>query len=341
MAAISYAVVENPIRRGALRRTPALTGWAFSAATGLAVVALAAGVISLPSLPSDGTPAGSAAASGRVTGTAASVRWHGQGQGGARRRRRRAEEGTGQRDCHKPAGRQPVTVSRHHKKAGVPQELVGSPGVDYTQPPAPPTVPPGALKVVVVGDSIGNNFGRGLGFWAQDRTDVAVYNLAIPACPIARGGIRRFDPDRMFNIAAWCGWWGDPTSPRYTALMNFAPDVVLVEDGINEIFERKLDSWNNWEKPSDAQFDQWLTSEYEAFIKTVSAFGAKTVIANAPCGDFADHFPTVHRRAAARAEHQQLRLPADRQREQRQPLRRGLPERAVQRHGRRGQRRPT
>ena len=289
LAAVSYAVVENPIRRGALRRTPALTGWAFSAVTGLAVVALAAGVISLPSLPRDRNPVGNSAAPGSSLSQPSTSAGTGKAvKGGVSTPRKKGPATAGV--ANRPAT-SPAAVSRHHKKAGVPQQLVGTPGVDYTQPPAPPTVPPGALKVVVVGDSIGNNFGRGLGFWAQDRTDVAVYNLAIPACPIARGGVRRIDPDRMFAIAAWCGWWGDPTSPRYQALVNFAPDVVFVEDGINEIFDRKLDSWSNWEKPSDTQFDQWLTSEYEAFIKTVS--GAKVVIANAPCGDFADHFPTA------------------------------------------------
>jgi len=290
LATISYVVVENPIRRGALRRTPALTGWAFSAATGLAVVALAAGVISLPSLPSEGGAGQAAAPGSALSQPTQSPIKGGKARVGATASRKRGPAATSvanQRVISR------VTVSKHHKKAGVPAQLVGSPGVDYTQPPAPPTVPPGALKIAVVGDSIGNNFGRGLGFWAKDRTDVAVYNLAIPACPLARGGLRRFDPDTMFDIAKWCGWWGDASSPRYTALVNFAPDVVFVEDGINEVFERKLDTWSNWEKPGDAQFDQWLVSEYQAFIKMVSGVGAKVVVGNAPCGDFADRFPTI------------------------------------------------
>jgi len=293
LATISYVVVENPIRRGALRRTPALTGWAFSAATGLAVVALAAGVISLPSLPSssDNNGAGEAAAPGSSLSqpTLALVKG-GKAHVGATASGKRGPVSSSV--ANRPIA-SPVTVSRHHKKQAVPAQLVASPGVDYTKPPAPPTVPPGALKVVVVGDSIGNNFGRGLGFWAKDRTDVAVYNLAIPACPLARGGLRRFDPDTMFDIARWCGWWADPSSPRYAAMVNFAPDVVFVEDGINEVFERKLDAWSNWQKPGDTQFDQWLISEYQAFVKTVTGIGAKVVIGNAPCGDFADRFPTI------------------------------------------------
>ena len=291
LATISYVIVENPIRRGALRRTPALTGWAFSAATGLAVVALAAGVISLPSLPSQDGGVGQAAAPGPSSGqpTQSLVNAH-KGHVGATASRK---GGPTAPSVANQSVVSRVTVSKHHKKPSVPAQLVGTPGVDYTKAPAPPVVPPGALKIAVVGDSIGNNFGRGLGFWAKDRADVAVYNLAIPACPIARGGERRFDPDTMFDIAPWCGWWGDPSSARYTALVNFAPDVVFVEDGINEVFERKLDNWSNWEKPGDAQFDQWLTSEYQAFIKTVTDIGAKVVMGNAPCGDFADRFPTI------------------------------------------------
>jgi hypothetical protein len=183
-------------------------------------------------------------------------------------------------------------AKRPARGAVIPQEFVGT-GQDYTQPPPLPKVPPGALKILVVGDSIGNNLGRGLTFWAQGRSDVAVYNLAIPACPVSRGGDRRIDPDTLFPIKAWCGWWDDPNSPRYQAMEQFAPDVVLVEDGINAIFERKLDSWSDWERPGNPQFDNWMTSEYQTFINDFRGFGAKVVIANAPCGDWANYFPTI------------------------------------------------
>ena len=292
LAAASYVVVEAPIRRGGLTAGPAIASWVTGATAGLAAVALAAGVIQMPSL---GNHSPSAAMAAPQTGPASlQPTQAGTVRGGT------AATSTGVRrqtsvlaqSVPAPARGQATSSSKHRGATVIPQEFVGT-QKDYTQAPPLPNVPPGALKILVVGDSIGNNLGRGLTFWAQGRTDVAVYNLAIPACPVSRGGERRIDPDTLFPIQPWCDWWDDPSSPRYQAMEQFAPDVVFVEDGINAIFERKLDSWNSWQRPGYPQFDDWMTSEYQAFVNSFRSLSAKVVIANAPCGDFANYFPTI------------------------------------------------
>jgi len=286
LATASYVVVEAPVRRGTIPTGPAIAAWVTGAAAGLTAIALAAGVLQLPSLTTNPPAAAAAPVQGNGQQSATKpVTTRGRAP---RVATVPGETSVVARSMPVPAG----PAKRPARGAVIPQEFVGT-GQDYTQPPPMPNVPPGALKILVVGDSIGNNLGRGLDFWAQGRSDVAVYNLAIPACPVSRGGDRRIDPDTLFPIKPWCDWWDDPSSPRYQAMEQFAPDVVFVEDGINAIFERKLDSWSDWERPGNPQFDNWMTSEYQTFVNDFRGFGAKVVIANAPCGDWANYFPTI------------------------------------------------
>ncbi|MCW2572291.1 MAG: putative acyltransferase, partial [Frankiales bacterium] len=174
----------------------------------------------------------------------------------------------------------------------VPTALVADPNTWPMQPV--PAVKAGALKVVVVGDSIANNLGDALGTWASQRTDVVTYNLAIPACPISRGRDRRVgtSPDKVFNVQPVCGWWDDPTSSRYKAFQQFDPDLVVVHDGVNEVFNRKLPSWDDWLGPEDPRFDQWVTGEYQTAIDRWRAEGHQVLMVNAACADwsFYDNF---------------------------------------------------
>ena len=288
LATVSYVVLEAPIRTAApMRAGPAVTTWAFGAAGGLAAVALAAGVIQLPSWTTT-TP--STAVAAPTVGRAQAPAGRAITDRGKQRTAAGAQPAYGGSSNVPGAGT--VTHRQVRARTVIPQEFIGD-GEDYSKAPPLPNVPAGALKILVVGDSIGNNLGRGLTFWARDRNDVAVYNLAIPACPVSRGGERRIDPDTLLPIKPWCDWWADPTSPRYQAMQDFAPDVVFVEDGINALFERKLDTWSDWERPGNPQFDNWMTSEYQTFVDDFRSLRSKVVIANAPCGDWANYFPTI------------------------------------------------
>src|SRR4029077_3321570 len=97
----------------------------------------------------------------------------------------------------------------------------------------------------------------------------------------------------MSPIKPWCNWWADPSAPRYQALQRFAPDVVLIEAGINEAFDRKLDSWGNWEKPGNAQFDDFMRSDYQSLVSAMRNLGAKVVVANTPCADWPSYLPSI------------------------------------------------
>jgi hypothetical protein len=142
------------------------------------------------------------------------------------------------------------------------------------------------LKVAVVGDSMGRNLGEGLNEWSADRSDIVTYDLSIRACPIARGGVRRQGEGANFPSPPDCEWWAESDSDRLAALRQFNPDVVVMQDGMNEMLDRKLPSWPNYEHPGQPQFDSWLLGEYSAAIKIFKAKGAALLALNAVCADF-------------------------------------------------------
>jgi hypothetical protein len=124
---------------------------------------------------------------------------------------------------------------------------------------------------------------------------VLVDDLSIPGCPLSRGGIRRFPDGTEFDTADYCGWWQDPNDPRTRNLVSFKPDVVLIEDAINEIVDRKLPDWPDWRHVGDPRFDTWLLNEYRLAANRFSSTGATVVFANAPCADWqrAPHFESM------------------------------------------------
>lgn len=294
LAWASYELIEWPVRHGPPLSWVGAGGWAGGAVAGVAAVAVAAGAIALP-LPSPTAPpttvAGAlppAAGPGQQPGSTAAP----APGGTATRQQPRTTTGQQQPGQVRPQaqGGGPAPVQKQAPKPRsrtAPAELTEDPA--KSKVPPPPEVPPGALRVVVVGDSIGNNLGQGLMSWAESRSDVAVYNLAVPACPISRGGERRLSPGRPFPVDEVCGWWDDPGHERRQALDSFAPDVVVLQDGINEVFDRRLPEWSQWRRPGEPQLDTWLIEEYRA---AADRWGAKLLLTNAPCGDWQryEHF---------------------------------------------------
>jgi hypothetical protein len=113
-----------------------------------------------------------------------------------------------------------------------------------------------------------------------------VYDLSAKACPLSRGGKRRFSDGSDWPIDPQCAWWSDPGSPRSVDLAQFHPDIVVMQDGMNEVGDRKLPQWPDWRHAGQPLFDQWLLSEYTAAIKTFRTQGAKLLAFNAVCADW-------------------------------------------------------
>jgi peptidoglycan/LPS O-acetylase OafA/YrhL len=315
LATLSYIAIEAPVRRGGLRPPVALVSWGIGATAGVAAVVVAAGVLVPPSIGPVDAPVTNAAAPASPSPSAAASR---PASPSARASASAAAKVGG--TAHGPS-RSVTTVRRPAPPAVVPRPPVSS-TVTKTKPksktppreltkdpdefpvPPMPTVPPGALKVAVVGDSLGNNLGAAMHTWAGQRTDIAAYNLAIPACPLSKGRMRRVgtSADKEFDVQPVCEWMDDPTSKWYKAFYAFDPDVVVTEDGVNETFDRKLPSWEDWRGPEDPRFDSWLVGEYQTVVNRWRDEGRMVLMLNAPCGDWQRYFSEVsnpERRVAA------------------------------------------
>ncbi|MFP5328155.1 MAG: acyltransferase family protein, partial [Acidimicrobiia bacterium] len=158
-----------------------------------------------------------------------------------------------------------------------------------TQPPAPaapsPSEASAPVRVAVVGDSLANNLARGLAAWAEGRNDIVVYNLSSPGCPLSRGGTRRMDSDGDFYVPNDCDWWSDPEEWRHEYLRDFDPDVIIAHDALNEIPDRSRREWDHeYLHLGNPTLDRWLLSEYGQILDYLND-GAKVMLLDAPCID--------------------------------------------------------
>ncbi len=153
--------------------------------------------------------------------------------------------------------------------------------------PAPPTVPlyrpffgNRALRVLVVGDSVGVTVGRGLELWANATGRAIVQNDARSLCALGRT-LRYRTPmgDVLDPSDSPCAAWGQ-TWPSIIA--SFDPDVVVVEYTIWEVESRQLPD-GHWAAPGDPGLDRWQLGEYQAAADVLGARGAPVLWFNAGC----------------------------------------------------------
>ncbi len=151
--------------------------------------------------------------------------------------------------------------------------------------PPPPTplhraiTLPRPLRVLVVGDSVGQTLGRGLELWAMQTRRAVVENDAIPMCALGRtlefetplGGV--LTPSDA--CADWAAKW-----PQTIA--SFDPDVVIVQYTVWEIEARKLAD-GRFARPGDPALDRWQLSEYQAAADVLSARGAPVLWVDSAC----------------------------------------------------------
>jgi peptidoglycan/LPS O-acetylase OafA/YrhL len=263
ISVVSYFLVEQPIREGRLPGRVAVIGWA-NASVALVAAVL---VISTPAPTVATLLDGSAAATPPPppvvvehpppTMSASAVR--------------------------APTASPPTRAAGTTKGAAATAAPAGSENPEPAAPP--PTTPVPTVRIAVVGDSMADGLAAGLSAWGKARGDVAVYGIGQPGCPLARGGIRRLPDGRYLEVPKYCSWWADQSSDTWQNLMQFAPDVVLIQDGMNEIIDRKLPTWPTWRRPGDPQYDTWLLDEY---TQVVNAFSSSypVVFLNAACADW-------------------------------------------------------
>jgi hypothetical protein len=156
-------------------------------------------------------------------------------------------------------------------------------------PPPPPVRKPiyrrftehRPLRVLVVGDSVGQTLGRGIELWAGETGRATVQNDATQFCSLGRVLPRQLPLGDVVDPAHHCADWAERW-PQTIA--TFDPDVVVVQYSVWEAEARKLPD-GRLERPGSPMLDQWQLGEYQAAADVLSARGAPVLWLDVACED--------------------------------------------------------
>lgn len=279
LAVASYHLVEQPVRlRRWLPGRAALVGWANGAvAVAAVVVAITASTVAPaitlraadaapppPFVPTTTTSAPRAPTETHVTATdqAATA-------------------------AASPGGTRPATAAPDG--AG---PAVVAPGTSVAPPTTtPPPPPPPPVRVMVVGDSVGQNLATGLTRWSTRTGQLIVFDVTRLGCPTVRGGHLRFPNGDVYPNPVRCESW-----PRDWAehVASFRPDVVVLQSALAELNDRRLPEWADYATPGEPAWDDHTLGEYQRAYEVLSGTGARVLWTNAPCAMFQEHLGGFH-----------------------------------------------
>lgn len=242
VAAISYVLVERPIREGRLPRRPSA---AASSAAGLAAVAwvgvVAALIVVITTLPAP-RPAARVLTSDPAVADAIDATAQPAPFPGRRAGSRPSTDDTA-------TSRGPTKAVHHHPLTG------RDPIID------------------VFGDSVAWTLIR----YLPSHPGLDIRGRTLLGCGVARIGPYRYFGQTYQDVGPDCREW--PTLWR-RAIDADDPDVVVILVGRWETMDRMLEG--RWTHIGDSDFDAYLRSELELAIATAGAHGARVVLATSP-----------------------------------------------------------
>jgi peptidoglycan/LPS O-acetylase OafA/YrhL len=135
------------------------------------------------------------------------------------------------------------------------------------------------LRVLVTGDSTSEVEANALVSYQNSHPlALQVLNLSLPGCPITPADqIRNYSGETGQNVSL-CGGWRK-TFPAQIA--KFKPDVSLVFLSVMEEADQRA-AGGDWDNLLDPAYRAHQESEFDAFISTLSATGARVAWADAP-----------------------------------------------------------
>ena len=143
------------------------------------------------------------------------------------------------------------------------------------------------LRIAIVGDSLAQNLGVGMLGWAKGSDSVVVKNFSMSGCPLALGGMRRWPDGYELPVRDECSWFVESGSSRWKDFQAFDPQVIVMQDGMNELVERRLDEWKTYYKAGQPTFDEWLLGEYRSAFDIFNPQGTRQLLQlNAVCADW-------------------------------------------------------
>jgi hypothetical protein len=133
----------------------------------------------------------------------------------------------------------------------------------------------GAVKALIVGDSVANSMAEGFTRDIQQSERVLVWNQTVLFCELAQGP--RQDNGEVVDGSSTCDDWPD----RWAAGVDrFDPDVVVLSVGAWEVFDRKIDG--EWMVYGTPEFDAYLLAIFDEAIDVLAADGAKVAVLTVP-----------------------------------------------------------
>ena len=157
-----------------------------------------------------------------------------------------------------------------------------------TPPPAPTKTPlyrrftaHRPLRVLVVGDSVGQTLGRGLELWGDLTGRARVENDATQLCSLGRTLPRELPLGEVEAPATDCADWAVKWPQT---ISTFDPDVVVVQYSVWEAESRKLPS-GKLARPGNPDIDRWQLAEYQAAADVLAARGAPVLWLDIACED--------------------------------------------------------
>lgn len=271
LAAASYRLVERPIRFNELVGRPSVVAWANAAVAVVAVAAVASSGLTgtFDDIPLASTSPPSAAVTPPPVDTAPTT---------TTAPATAPTDEPGITPATPPPG-DPATDPVGPDPSG-PPPTAGPPTTGPTTTGPTTTQPAGPVRVMVVGDSIGDNLAYGLQQWSAANGRLVVDNQSILGCMVSRGGERQTSGGENWPVPDHCEDFAAAWPAKIDA---FRPDVVLVSTGHGEMWERRVDGWPTFRAPTDPIFDAWILEEYLQAVEVASASGARVVWVAPPC----------------------------------------------------------
>jgi len=128
--------------------------------------------------------------------------------------------------------------------------------------------------------SVALTLGYGLEQWGGAGGEVVVWNSATEGCGIADEGTLREMSFREEPVSDRCR---SVAATRERQIEEFDPDVVVVLTSVWDLQERRLPEWDDFLRPGDPEFDEYLLREYREAADVLSSRGARIVWVQAPC----------------------------------------------------------
>jgi peptidoglycan/LPS O-acetylase OafA/YrhL len=134
-----------------------------------------------------------------------------------------------------------------------------------------------AIRLLIVGDSVAYNLGRGFEHHAAEDPGLVVWNVGATGCGIVRGGSV---PAHEFQPSDACELWPDRFAGH---LADFDPHLVFLVSTGWDLLDRKLPTWDRFRSPGDPVFDAFVRDEYRYAIEVLTSTGATLVWGLSPC----------------------------------------------------------